>query len=169
MIQNGLLFKGGQLCIPKCSMRGNLIKEKHCGPMGGHFGIDKTLELVRRHYFWPKMQTYIRKFVESCTICQRAKGVSTNQGLYQPLTIPTKPWDSVSMDFVMGLPRTRQGFDNIFVIVDRFNKMAHFVPCKSKNDASHIANLFFKEVVRIHGLPSSIISDRDVKFQGHFW
>lgn len=169
LLQNGLLLKGGQLCIPTCSMRENLIREKNCGTLGGHFGIDKTLELVRRNYHWPRLPIDVKKVVESCTICQRDKGVRTNKGLYQPLPIPTKPWDRMSMDFVLGLSRTKKGFDSIFVIVDRFSKMAHFVPCKVSSDASHIANLFFKEVVRIHGLIASIISDRDVKFQGNFW
>lgn len=115
------------------------------------------------------MQADVRKFVESCVICQRAKGVTTNACLYQPLPIPNRPWDSININFVMGLPRTQKGFDSVFVVVDKFSKMAHFMPCKSTNDASHIADLFFKEVVRIHGLPSSIVSDGDVRFVAQFW
>ena len=169
LIQDGLLFKGGQLCVPRGSYRENIIKEKHSGGMSGHFGLDKTLEQVRRFYHWPKMQTDVRKFVESCIICQKAKGHSSNAGLYTPLPIPDKPWDSISMDFILGLPKTKAGNDSVFVVVDRFSKMSHFIPCKTTHDASNIAGLFFKEVVRLHGLPRSIVSDRDSKFLGHFW
>ena len=72
-------------------MRTSIIKEKHSGTMGGNFGLDKTLELVRRYYYWPKLQNDVRNFVETCMICQTAKGRTANAGLYQPLPIPSRP------------------------------------------------------------------------------
>ena len=107
--------------------------------------------------------------MESCVICQKAKGTSTNVGLYQPLQIPTRPWECLSMDFVVGLPKTRGGMDSVYVVVDMFRKMAQFVPCKTTSDATHIASLFLKEIVRVHGLPINIMLDRDTKFMSHFW
>jgi hypothetical protein len=169
MTQDGLLFKGFQLCIPRCSMRDNLMKEKHSDGIAGHFGHDKTFSQLSDSYYWPCMRAEVKKFVNNYKICQYAKGKKKNIGLYQPFPIPESPWDAICMDFVLVFPRTQRGSDSIFLVVERFLKMAHFIPCQKTNDEMHVANLFSKEVVRLHGLPKSIVSDRDTKFVGHFW
>jgi hypothetical protein len=108
MIHEGLLFKGNQLCIPKCSMRENLLKEKYSGGLAGHFGHDKTFTKLNESYFWPGMRVDVKIFVDRCRICQHSKGKRQNAGFYQPLPIPERPWDAVSMDFILGFPRTQR-------------------------------------------------------------
>jgi hypothetical protein len=107
-------------------MRENLLKEKHSGGLVGHFGHDKTFAQLNSLYYWPGMRTDVKKFVNKCRIFQHAKGKRQNTRLYQPFLIPERPWDIVSMDFVLGLPRTQRGCDSIFVVVDRFSKMDTF-------------------------------------------
>ncbi|KAL4378923.1 hypothetical protein GQ457_02G026950 [Hibiscus cannabinus] len=139
-----------------------------CGLMG-HFGVTKTLHTLKEHLFWPKMCRDVERYWERCVTCKKAKSKVQPHGMSLPLPIPDSPWTDISMDFVLGLPRTRNGRDSIFVVVDRFSKMAHFIPCHKTDDAVNVANLFFRDIVRLHGIPRSIVSDRDVKFLSHFW
>lgn len=140
LLHEGYIFRGSQLCLPDSSLRLKVIKELH---EEGHVGRDRTLQLVMESYFWPSLRRDVYRFVARCVVCQRSKGHASNSGLYLSLPIPTQPWTDVSMDFVLGLPRTQRGNDSIFVVVDRFSKMAHFIPCKKTNDAVQVANLFF--------------------------
>ncbi|GKC50298.1 transposon ty3-I gag-pol polyprotein [Tanacetum coccineum] len=167
IFQEGFLFYGNRLCIPDCSLRLEIIKETHKGGLGGHFGRDKTVSLLKDRFFWQKMMKDVNHYILRCRICHLAKSTSHNTGLYTPLPVPSAPWEDVSMDFVMGLPQTQRKKDSIMVVVDRFSKMAHFVPCSKTMDATNVVDdLLLQEVVKLHGIPKTITSDRDPKFVG---
>ncbi|XP_051120410.1 uncharacterized protein LOC127244115 [Andrographis paniculata] len=160
---DGYLFHGDKLCIPRCSIRDVLIEESHGSHMLGHFGRHATFDVLSVHFYWPHMRKHVDSFVDKCLACRVAKSTLKPHGMYTPLLTPEGPWLDISMDFVIGLPRTPRAKDSIFVVVDRFSKMAHFIPCAKTTYASHVAKLFFREVVKLHGVPKTIVSDRDVK------
>jgi hypothetical protein len=165
----GYLFRANKLCAPESSVRLLLLQESHASGLMRHFGWEKTLLMLADHFYWPKMRRDVDRFVWRCITCHRSKSRLKHHGLYTPLPAPTAPWGDISMDFVLGLPRTKRGYDSVFVVVDRFSKMAHFIACHKSDDALHIANLFFRDIVCLHGVPKTIVSDRDVKFMSYFW
>ena len=121
-------------------------------------------------FYWPQMNNNVHNYVKSCNSCQRIKASQqVPGGLLQPLAIPSHPWEQVSMDFIVQLPKTKAGFDAIMVFIDTFSKMTHFTSTKTTATAPDIACLFFDHVFQLHGLPKSIVSDQDAKFTSKFW
>jgi hypothetical protein len=130
----------------------------------GYFGAKKIEDVLTGYFFWPKMRRDVERFVARCTKCQKAKSRLNPHGLYMSLPVPSAPWEDISMDFMLGLSRTRKGRDSVFVVVDRFSKMAYFIPCHKTNDATHVADLFFPEIVRLHGVPNIIICNERTRY-----
>ena len=145
-----------------------LLEEHH--DASGHFGVTKTLHSVARYFYWPCMVDSIRDYIASCVQCQRNKSSSQKpMGLLHPLQIPEKRWESISLDFMMPLPKTRAGNDGILVIVDRLSKMMHCYAVQTTITGAGTAKIYLDHISRHYGLPLSIVSDRDPRFNSVFW
>ena len=146
-----------------------VLRSCHDSPPAGHFGTARTLELVKRNYWWPGLVSFVKSYVRSCDTCSRAK-VSRQKpaGLLQPLSVPDRPFSSVGLDFITDLPLSG-GSNCILVLVDRLTKTGHFTPCHGPPDAESTANMFMSTIVRQYGIPDQIISDRGPQFISKFW
>jgi len=159
-----------RLFVPAGPLRTKLLHEAHDSPVAGHLGRDKTYERLARHFFWPKMAATVHDYVRTCPSCQRNKCSNRRPiGLLQPHAIPQHKWDTVSLDFITALPKTKRGWDAILVLVDKLTKMIYCVPTTTNVTADTTAHLFYETIFRHHGLPKILISDRDSKFTSIFW
>jgi hypothetical protein len=164
---DGLLYFKHRLVVPS-SLRDTVLKAEHDSKVAGHWGAGKTVEIVGRNFHWPNMDDQIRQYVHQCDSCQRNKpSRHRRNGLLHPLELPNAPWTSISMDFVTDLPES-ENCTTIWVVVDRFTKMAHFIPLKEKT-ATYVARQFVTHIWKAHGLPDDIVSDRDTAFTSKFW
>jgi hypothetical protein len=167
---DGILLHKGLTYVPDFdNLKIQLLRQAHDSPVAGHFGQNKTLELLSRDFYWPNMRILVNEYVGTCDTCHRAKPTRHRKyGLLQPLPIPSRPWSSISMDHIVELPISN-GFNAILVIVDRFTKMAHFIPALTTDKSSDLAQRFIDNIFRLHGLPADIVSDRGVTFTSKWW
>jgi hypothetical protein len=165
-LEDEVLWYKGRLWVPNCvDLKKSILQEEHDPKVAGHMGQEKTIELVRRNFFWAYMDQWIEDYVRSCPDCQKNKTARhAHYGLLQPLELPYRPWNEISMDFILELPESN-GCSSIWVVVDRFTKMSHFIPLKDRQKkAPDLVRIFLKEIWRHHEIPSTITSDRDTRF-----
>ena len=125
---------------------------------------------VKERFWWNNLKRDIAEYIAKCDVCNRVKAEHQKPaGLLQPLPVPEWKWEQIGMDFITGLPRTKSGYDSIWVIVDRLTKVAHFVPVKTTNTSAKLAEIYMKRIVCLHGVPKSMVSDRGTQFTSHFW
>ncbi|GJP56798.1 hypothetical protein CLOM_g15845 [Closterium sp. NIES-68] len=170
---NAIAYRKGsmKIWVPNYPpLRQLLLEEYHDVFYAGHFGSNKTLTGIAKHYYWPHLAEDVQNFVTSCDICQRMKSSKQKKaGLLQPLPVPEQPWQVVSLDFITGLPPTTSGHDAILVVIDKFSKMGHFIPTHTTARTEETAQLFVRYIISQHGIPTTLISDRDPKFTSKFW
>jgi hypothetical protein len=146
-----------------------LIREAHRGGLMRYFKVAKTLNVLHEHFYWPKMKMNMQRIYHRFLTYRQVKSKVLSHGLYTLLPVPMKAWVDISMDFVVKLSGSKRCRDFIFVVVDRFSKIAHFISYYKIDDATNIANLFFIEIARFYGVPRSIFFfNYDVKFLNYF-
>ncbi|MBW0477896.1 hypothetical protein O181_017611 [Austropuccinia psidii MF-1] len=164
-----LLFKDRVVIPCNEEIQLNILQKRHDSPLDGHPGQEKTLKLIKRYFYWAGMNQFIKDHVSSCQQCSRKKKIHHKKfGLLKPLQIPSGSWNSLSMDFITQLPLSNN-FDSILVVVDRFSKMAIFIPTYGAINALDLAQIFISHVFSQHGLPVGIVSDRGSLFVSSFW
>lgn len=168
-IIQGLPFQKKMLYIPSKNVQKKTLQWCHTKPLAGHPGTSKTQDLVQRHFWWPTWRQDTVKYVQQCDICSQAKVEhGSKKGLLQPLPTPTHLWEDISMNFITDLPKD-QGKTTILVVVDRLSKMAHFIACDKIPTATQLVTLLVQNVVKLHGLPRTITSDREAQLTSKVW
>lgn len=158
-----------RLCVPQCPARLQFLREYHDCVSAAHPGRDRTYSRLSRYLYWPGMSKDVKRYVASCEMCQRAKSGKFRNGLLQPLPVPKRPWQDISMDLITGLPVTADGNDAVFTFVDRLTKCVHLVPVRSTLNAEGAAKVYINTVFKLHGLSRSIVCDRDPRFTAKFF
>jgi hypothetical protein len=160
--ENGVLWFKHRLVIPKVpKLRQQILDEAHLSQYSIHPGSNKMYQDLKQRFWWTKMKIEIARYVAKCDICQRVKAIHLKSvGPLQPLPIPAWKWEDISMDFIVGLPKTSKGYDSIWVIVDRLTKLAHFLLVKTLYPARTYADLYIARILSLHGVPKTIVSDR---------
>src|SRR3954470_9045342 len=171
---DGTLYFQKSLVVPRSKPNLNLtprvMKEAHDTALSIHPGCTKMYQDLRQRYWWSNMKQDIARYVDECDVCRRIKAEHQRPaGTLQPLSIPEWMWDKIEMDFVTGFPRSQKGHDAIFVVIERFSKVAHFLPIKETISASQLADLYVSRIVSLHGIPLEISSDRGSIFTSKFW
>ena len=168
---NGGLRYQNRLAVP-CNekIKEEVLSLAHRSKFSIHPGNNKMYRDLKRQFWWKGIKCDVARFVAKCYTCQQVKADHRKPfGQLQPLPPPQWKWEEITMDFISGLPRTQRGHDTIWVVVDRFTKSAHFMAVRSTDSAEKLARLYIREIVRLHGVPKSIVSDRDPHFLSQFW
>ena len=169
-LQNGILLYKVKVFLSATSpLKSLILHHVHDSPLGGHSDYLKTLYRVKQDFFWWSMKKDVKDHIRDCEICQRIKvETSKSGGLLQPLPIPHRPWTDISMDFVDSLSESH-GYEVILVVVDKLTKYVHFVALSHPYAAARVAAVFMRDVFKLHGMPQSIVCDRDAMFTSKFW
>ena len=168
---DGTMYFANRVWVPRLGgLRELVLEEAHKSKYSVHPGADKMYKDVKEFYWWPNLKGEIASYVSRCLTCSKVKAeYQKPSGMLQQPEIPVWKWERISMDFITKLPKTSSGHDTIWVIVDRLTKSAHFLPIKETDKMERLAKLYIKEIVTRHGVPVSIISDRDSRFTSRFW
>ena len=168
---DGMIVKGQRMCVLEYGkLKRDIMEEAHSSAYAMHPGSTKMYRTLKEHYWWNGMKKEIASLVSKCLTCQQVKAEHQRPvGKIQLLSIPVWKWEKITMDFVTGLPQTQRQHDAIWMIVDRLTKFAHFLPVNVEDFLEKLAQLYVDEIVRLHGVPVSMVSDRDPWFTSRFW